>query len=113
MPQIYLPQSIHKKTLIFDLDETLVHCIDDIENCNFDLPISVCFEGQEPINAGINVRPYAYECLKRAREHYQVVVFTASHKNYADAVIDTLEEEFRKPHYLTEKEQEMLDQACS
>ena len=33
---VYLPRSEHKKTLIFDLDETLVHCIDDIDNTPFD-----------------------------------------------------------------------------
>jgi predicted HAD superfamily phosphohydrolase YqeG len=28
----YVNLFIVKKTIIFDLDETLVHCIDDIEN---------------------------------------------------------------------------------
>ena len=53
------------------------------------------FPTGETIEAGINVRPYAYECLKRASQNYQVVVFTASHKAYADVVLDTLEREFR------------------
>lgn len=76
---VELPQSRHRKTIIFDLDETLVHCIDDIENSQFDLPISVTFPTGETIDAGINVRPYTYECLKKAQQNYQVVVFTASH----------------------------------
>jgi CTD small phosphatase-like protein 2 len=61
---IYLPPSQFKKTIIFDLDETLVHCVDDIENLPFDLPISVQFQAGERIDAGINVRPYVYDCLK-------------------------------------------------
>jgi hypothetical protein len=41
------------------------------------------------------------------------VVFTASHKAYADVVLDTLEKEFKKPHYLTLDEQEMISMATS
>jgi TFIIF-interacting CTD phosphatase-like protein len=40
-----------------------------------------------------------------------VVVFTASHKAYADVVLDTLEKEFKKPNYLTQEEQDMLAKA--
>lgn len=80
-----------KKTLIFDLDETLVHCIDDIENNVCDQEISVTFPTGETVQAGINIRPYAIECLKKANENYQVVVFTASHKAYADVVLDILD----------------------
>ena len=64
--EVELPHTRHKKTIIFDLDETLVHCIDDLENNNYDLPISVTFPTGETIDAGINVRPYTYECLKKA-----------------------------------------------
>jgi len=67
---VKLPFTKHKKTLIFDLDETLVHCIDDIDNTPYDHPISVTFPSGETIKAGINVRPFAYECLKKASEHY-------------------------------------------
>ena len=61
---VTLPPSRHQKTLIFDLDETLVHCIDDISNTKYDHKISVTFPTGETIEAGINIRPYAYECLK-------------------------------------------------
>ena len=65
-----MPDSKHDKTLIFDLDETLVHCIDDIENVTYDHGISVTFPTGETIQAGINVRPFAYECLKLASKNY-------------------------------------------
>lgn len=67
---VYLPDTQFKKTIIFDLDETLVHCVDDIESLSYDLPISVTFPTGETVEAGINVRPYAYECLKKAQEDY-------------------------------------------
>jgi CTD small phosphatase-like protein 2 len=80
-----------KKTIIFDLDETLVHCIDDIEHNPCDQEISVTFPNGETVKAGINIRPYALECLRKANESYQVVVFTASHRAYADVVLDILD----------------------
>jgi CTD small phosphatase-like protein 2 len=49
------------------------------------------FPNGETVEAGINVRPYAIECLKEANKKYQVVVFTASHKFYADVVLDFLD----------------------
>jgi CTD small phosphatase-like protein 2 len=59
-----------KKTIIFDLDETLVHCIDDIERNPCDQEISVTFPNGETVKAGINIRPYALDCLKKANESY-------------------------------------------
>mmetsp|Transcript_106936 Transcript_106936/g.147968 ORF Transcript_106936/g.147968 Transcript_106936/m.147968 type:complete len:82 (+) Transcript_106936:755-1000(+) len=67
------------QTIIFDMDETLIHCVDDAENDNPDVIIPIQFTDEpEPINAGINIRPYAYECLVEANKLFQVVVFTAS-----------------------------------
>lgn len=40
---------IEKKTIIFDLDETLVHCIDDIENNPCDEIINVTFPNGETV----------------------------------------------------------------
>ena len=67
------------KTIIFDLDETLVHCVEDIYNNKCDRVITVDFPNADSATAGINIRPYALQCLKKAAEIYQVVVFTASH----------------------------------
>ena len=78
----------------------------------YDLPISVSFPSGEVIDAGINLRPYVYECLKKASQLYQVVIFTASHKSYADEVLNVLEAEFSKEIYLTpEEEKEIKSQA--
>ncbi|CDW73776.1 nli interacting factor-like phosphatase family protein [Stylonychia lemnae] len=84
-----------KKTLIFDMDETLIHCVDDIETEDPDVIIPILFDDDdEPVQAGINVRPYIYECIREAKKHFQVGVFTASHKTYADAILDFLD-----PHH--------------
>lgn len=80
-----------KKTLILDMDETLIHCVDDIETEKPQHIIDVEFEDGEVVSAGINIRPFVYECLNAAKEQFQVVVFTASHKSYADAVLNYLD----------------------
>ena len=87
------PNTPHKtKTIVFDLDETLIHCVDDVDNDNPDVVIPIQFsEEPEPVYAGINIRPYAIECLKAANVHFQVVVFTASEQEYADPIIDYLD----------------------
>lgn len=52
--------------IIFDLDETLIHCVDDIESECPDTLLNIQFPNGEIIEAGINVRPYAVHCLKQA-----------------------------------------------
>jgi Dullard-like phosphatase family protein len=90
--KVHLPRkkgSEDKKTIIFDLDETLVHCVDSLEYCEKVLEVNL---GQgEILKIGINVRPYARECLIEASKYFEVIVFTASHQSYADAVLDYLD----------------------
>ena len=45
------------------------------------------------IKAGFNIRPYIKECLEVANEFFEVVVFTASHKWYADVILDYIDPE--------------------
>ena len=63
--------------VIFDMDETLIHCVDDIEKENPDAIIEIDFSpdglGQNPddiVCAGINIRPYALECLEEANKNF-------------------------------------------
>lgn len=44
-------------------------------------------------SVGINVRPFACELLEKAKKMFEVVVFTASHKSYADPVLGALDPE--------------------
>ncbi len=80
-----------KKVIFFDLDETLVHCVDEEDRDTAEVVLTVEFPNGEVAKAGINVRPYARKCLEEAAEHFQVVIFTASHKAYADVVLDHLD----------------------
>lgn len=79
-----------KKTLIFDLDETLIHCSEDQAGvCDARIPIT--FPNGEHISAGINIRPYATELLNEMSRIFEVIVFTASHSCYANPVIDYID----------------------
>lgn len=79
----------HKKTIIFDLDETLVHCIQTPELGDFSINIQV--SETKSVRAGVNIRPFAREVLKSANKDFEVIVFTASHKCYADEVMNYLD----------------------
>jgi Dullard-like phosphatase family protein len=81
----------NKKTLIFDLDETLVHCVDASEKHTADVIITVRFPNGQSVKAGINIRPYVLDCLVEANKFFEVIVFTASHRCYADAVLDYID----------------------
>lgn len=65
-----------KKTLVLDLDETLVHstfqCVDD---CQYVIPVEI--EGNV-YNVYVYLRPGALEFISRMSEIYEVVVYTAS-----------------------------------
>ena len=80
---------IGKKTLVLDLDETLVHSsFKPIENPDIILPVEI--EGNI-CNIFILVRPGVQEFLKRMHKHWEIVVFTASLSKYADPLVDIID----------------------
>lgn len=79
-----------RKTLIFDLDETLIHCNED-PSAPCDVRVPIRFAGGEVVEAGICIRPQAREVLAELSARYEIVVFTASHACYANTVLDLLD----------------------
>ena len=63
----FLPKKTNKSeyTLVLDLDETLIHCLDQQEIT--------------PL-----IRPGTVKFLEEMSKYYEVVIFTASVKDYAD-----------------------------
>jgi len=45
----------------------------------------------EEAKSGINIRPYAVECLREASKLFEVIVFTAAERYYANPVLDILD----------------------
>ena len=82
-----------KKIALFDLDETLVHCTGDI-NTNkepYQHCIKICLPGNKEVSVGINIRPHWKKTMNLIKKQYYIVVFTASHQAYADAVLDFMD----------------------
>jgi CTD small phosphatase-like protein 2 len=53
--------------------------------------LEIDFPGEETVCAGINLRPYLMQCLQEASKNFQVIVFTASHQTYADAILNYID----------------------
>ena len=89
-PFAHLISSGKKHLAIFDLDETLVHCkakdINTMQNV-----IEVTLPSRKKGKIGVNVRPNWQTALDKIKEKYIIVVYTASHQSYADAVLDFMD----------------------
>lgn len=59
---INLKPTGYKYTIVLDLDETLIHCNDSL-NDPYDIKIKIKFPTGENIDAGVNIRPYAQQFL--------------------------------------------------
>lgn len=68
--KLELPRDSNKKLVIFDMDETLIHCVDDIETEDPDVILEIDFPDEDTVYAGINIRPYIMECLEEANKHF-------------------------------------------
>lgn len=83
---------VKKKLAVFDLDETLVHCLVKDYQTSKNV-ISVVLPSKSVAKVGVNIRPHWEQALKRIQKKYHIVIYTASHKSYADAVLDFLDPE--------------------
>jgi len=83
------PVDYGKKTLVLDLDETLVHSsFKPINNADFIIPVEI---EDQTHQVYVLKRPGVDKFMKRCGELYEVVVFTASLAKYADPVLDLLD----------------------
>ena len=94
-----------KKIALFDLDETLVHCngqidVGGIENYTKerDAIIDVNLP-HKTVKVAINIRPYWKECLDLIKDYYHIVIYTASHDSYANAVLDYLDKDNKVKYF--------------
>jgi CTD nuclear envelope phosphatase 1 len=110
-PSRHLNPSSEQKTLVLDLDETLIHSMakggrmstGHMVEVKLNAPVAVStahknqpaqvIGPQHPILYYVHKRPHCDEFLKKICKWYKLVIFTASVQEYADPVIDWLEQE--------------------
>lgn len=83
----------NKKILFLDLDETLIHSDLNSKYESSDAIISLKLEDESESSFSILIRPYTNEFLQYTSENFNLVLFTAGIKSYADAIVDYLDPE--------------------
>ena len=82
--------NINKKTLLLDLDETLVHSsfkpYPVISDINFNIYLQ-----NNSLKVNVLVRPYVQEFLEKMSKLYEIIIFTASVPQYANPLLDILD----------------------
>jgi len=84
------------RLIVFDLDETLIHVQReglDVAECDWvpDHNIDVVDEDGEKDVAKFSIRPHYKRCLEFVNKYFEVAVFTAGHKWFANPIVDALD----------------------
>lgn len=82
-------KNLTKKTLVLDLDETLVHSsFKPPEKADIVLPVEI--EGKV-CYVYVLIRPGTITFLEELAEHYELAIFTASLSKYAEPLMKILD----------------------
>ena len=84
------PKTSQKKTLVLDLDETLVHSQFNTFSSPSDVTIKIEVDN-EIHDIHVMVRPGVKEFLQDMEKIFEIVIFTASVSKYADPLLDIID----------------------
>ena len=81
------------KTLIWDMDETLIHAQLLIPNQDFmdlsDFTVTL----KNGTKFAVTIRPYMAKCLEHLSQFYEMAVFTAADQEYAEMILEKIDPE--------------------
>ena len=78
-----------KKTLVIDLDETIVHSLFEY-NSSAEIVLPITIQGHI-FMIYVQIRPKCIEFIKEAAKYFEIVIFTAAKAIYADPLMDLLD----------------------
>ncbi|KAL5227356.1 hypothetical protein ABZP36_015621 [Zizania latifolia] len=107
-----LSKSVRLKrvTLVLDLDETLVHStLDHCENADFTLEV---FFNMKNHTVYVRQRPYLKMFLEKVAQMFELVIFTASQRIYAEQLIDRLDPDGRLISHRMYRESCIFSDGC-
>ena len=91
IPKYYLPpKTSNKKTLVLDLDETLVHSQFFEFSIPSDITIKIEIE-QEIYDIHVLVRPGVKKFIEIMKDYFEIIIFTASISKYADILMNIID----------------------
>ena len=98
-PKIVMKKGLQKKLLLLDMDETMLHAatlndiyVSEIYGKDAEPSFITSFKDQEQtIDIGVFLRPFLFEMLEKVSPFFDICVFTASEKVYADAILNTVD----------------------
>ena len=84
-------------SLVLDLDETLVHCtVEPVDDA--DLVFPVVFHGMT-YQVHVRLRPHLFTFLEKIKGKFEVIVFTASQKVYANELLNLIDPDDKYFHH--------------
>lgn len=91
MKSFELGKKTKPKTLIFDMDETLVAAkfegrVPEKFVTNFSFPFA-------DTTISVRLRPYLVDCLEKLATMYEILIFTAGQQEYADQILDYIDQD--------------------
>lgn len=94
-----MPKHVPTKTLVLDLDETLIHSLSRSSSFSQGQMVEIKLDTNQLATLYlVNKRPFCDYFLRAVSQWYKLVIFTASVQAYADPMIDWLERERKYFH---------------